>query len=128
MRKMKKGRKFGRERSQRKALKRSFSANFILKEKIKTTEAKAKEFSSFIERQITKSCKIAEIQVSDGKESSKILCLKKSMFKDFSPAVVKKLIEVIVPKCKGRKGGWTRITKLGPRKSDGSKMAIIEFV
>ncbi|PIP22693.1 MAG: 50S ribosomal protein L17 [Candidatus Nealsonbacteria bacterium CG_4_8_14_3_um_filter_39_7] len=128
MRKMKKGRKFGREGNQRKALKLSFSANFILKGKMKTTEAKAKEFSSFIERQITGACKIIEKRDSAGKNSPESLHITKGLFKGFSSAVVKKLINEIAPKYKERKGGYTRVIKLGPRKSDGARMAIIELV
>ena len=115
MRKLKKGRKLSRKRDQRKALSRSQASSLFLHEKIKTTEAKAKELSSFAEKCITRAKK--------GDLASRRLLLK-----SFSGKVVKKLIEEIGEKYKARKGGYTRIIKLGPRKSDGAKIAIIELV
>ena len=55
MRKKKKGRKFNRERDQRKAFLKALATALILREKIKTTEARAKEVASFIEKKIEKS-------------------------------------------------------------------------
>ncbi|MCP6718998.1 MAG: 50S ribosomal protein L17 [Patescibacteria group bacterium] len=115
MKKRKKGRKLSRKRDQRRALLKSLARELFLREKIKTTEAKAKETSSFAEKQITKA-KVASIT------SRRLLA------KNFSPEIVKKLVDEIAPKYKNRKGGYTRIIKLGPRKSDGAKMAIIELV
>lgn len=46
----------------------------------------------------------------------------------FSTALVKKLFTVIGPRYKERSGGYTRIIKLGARKTDGSRMAIIELI
>ena len=54
MRKRKQGRKFNRKTDQRKSLLKSLAREFFLKEKIKTTEAKAKELAIFAEKQITK--------------------------------------------------------------------------
>ena len=108
-------RKLSRKRDQRKALLKSLATALILKEKIKTTEAKAKEVSPFVEKFITKAKK--------GDLSSKRFI---SSF--FAPAVVKKLADEIGPRYKERQGGYTRIIKLGQRKLDGAKMAIIELV
>ncbi|UZE93165.1 MAG: 50S ribosomal protein L17 [Candidatus Nealsonbacteria bacterium] len=115
MKKRKKGRKLSRKRNQRRALLRSLAREFFLKEKIKTTKAKAKELSIFAEKQITKAKKAD-------------LSARRLLAKNFSSQMVKKIVEEIAPRYKERKGGYTRIIKLGPRKSNGAKMAIIELV
>ncbi len=115
MRKKIKGRKLHRQRDQRKALLKSLAQNLVLKEKIKTTEAKAKELKTFLEPEITKA-------------KAGTLHARREIAKFFSQEAAKKLITDLAPRYKDRKGGYTRIIKLGPRNSDGSKMAIIEFV
>ena len=115
MKHFKRERKFGRMRDQRKALLKSLLSAIILKEKIKTTEAKAKEASRLVEKFITKAKK--------GDLASKRL-----LAKFFSPIITKKLSNEIAPRYKERKGGYTRIIKLGQRKTDGAKMAIIELI
>ena len=115
MRKRKKGRKLSRKRDQRKALLRSLANNLIVKERIKTTEAKAKEVSGFVEKLITKAKK--------GDLSSRRL-----LIKFFSPKIVKKMTDEIAPRYKDRKGGYTRIVKLGQRITDGARMVIIELI
>lgn len=115
MRKLKKGRKLSRKRNQRKALLRTLARALFLREKIKTTEAKAKELRSFAEKMVTRAKK-------GDLNSLRILA------KYFSKDLVKKLVVEIGPRYKERKGGYTRIIKLGPRKDDGAKMAIIELV
>jgi len=121
MRKRKKGRKLSRERNQRRALLKSLASALLLNEKIKTNEAKAKEVSSLVEKFIT--------QAKKGNLTSRRL-LAKSLGggRVASKKIVKKLVEEIGPRYKERKGGYTRIIKLGPRKSNGAKMAIIELV
>ena len=57
MRHLKRGRKFGRQRDQRRALLKGLAANLILKEKMTTTEAKAKELAPYIAKLITKARK-----------------------------------------------------------------------
>ncbi len=115
MYKRKSGRKLSRKKDQRKALLKSLARSLILYGRIKTTEAKAKELRPFVEKQITRAKK--------GDLASQRL-----LAKFFSKTVVKKLVDEIGPRYKTRKGGYTRIIKLGPRKTDSAKMAIIEFV
>jgi large subunit ribosomal protein L17 len=110
-------RKFGREKNQRNALINSLALNLIVHEKIKTTEPKAKELRPFIEKIITRAKKNDLI-------SRKLVVSKLSNRRK----EVKKVFEKIAPKYLDKKGGYTRIIKLGARKSDGAKMAIIEFV
>lgn len=115
MRKLKQGRKLARKKNQRKALLKSLARSLFIHGKIKTTQAKAKELSSFAEKCITKAKK-------GDLASTRILA------SYFSKDLVKKLITDIGPKYKTRKGGYTRIIKLAPRKSDGAKISIIELV
>lgn len=115
MRKRKKGRKFSRKRNQRKALLKGLASSLLIREKIKTTEAKAKELRGVVEKFITRAKK--------GDLHSRRLLLR-----FLSPQVVKKLIEDIAPRYKERKGGYTRIVKIGLRKTDRAKVVIIELV
>ena len=115
MRKRKVGRKLSRRKGQRLALLKSLARSLILNEKIKTTEAKAKEVLIFVEKKINQAKK-------GDLHSIRLLA------EFFSKEVVKKLIKEIGPRYKERQGGYTRIIKLGPRKGDGAKMAIIELV
>lgn len=115
MKKRVKGRILSREKDQRRALLRSLARQLLLKEKIKTTESKAKEVASFVEKKITKS-------------KLQNLSARRELLKDFSPEIVKKMMTEIAERFKERKGGYTRIIKIGPRKSDGAKMALIEII
>lgn len=115
MKKKKQGRKLSREKNQREALLKLLARSLFLQERIQTTQAKAKELSSFAERIITKAKK------GD-------LASRRTIRRYFSEKVTKKLINEIAPKYNQRKGGYTRIIKTGPRKSDSAKMAIIELV
>ena len=78
MRKLKKGRKFSRKKDQRKALLKSLAAALFLHEKIKTTEAKAKEISGYAEKMITKA-------------KNNTLASKRHLAKFFPPKIVKKI-------------------------------------
>ena len=107
-------RKFGREKNQRKALYKSLVTALIDHGKIKTTEAKAKSLSGYMDRLISKSMKNDMVS-------------RKYLSEVINEKSVKKLTSEIGPKLKDKKGGYTRVIKLGQRKSDGSPMALIEF-
>lgn len=111
----KKGRKLGRKKNARRALLKSLAVNLIKCEKIKTTEAKAKELRPFIEKMVTRAKK-------DNLSNRRLIISKTGE----NPA--KKLFEKIAPKYKNRAGGYIRIIKMPRRKGDASRMAIIEFV
>ncbi|MEK7471381.1 MAG: 50S ribosomal protein L17 [Patescibacteria group bacterium] len=110
-------RKFGRDKTQKKALLNSLALNLIMREKIKTTEPKAKELRPFMEKLVTRA--------KGGSLATRRLIIAKLSNRS---SEVKKLFDVIAPKYADKKGGYTRVLKLGARKSDGAKMAIIEFV
>ena len=115
MRKRNKGRALSRPKSQRVALLNLLAGSLFLHGKIKTTEAKAKELRVVSEKFITRA--------KDSKISNKRLLLKSLPVK-----ITKKLVDEIAPQYVSRQGGYTRIVKLGARKSDGAKMVIIELI
>jgi len=115
MRHQKKGRKLHRKRNQRLALMRSLLRSIVRYEKIKTTEAKAKEIRPMIEKLVTRARKDS-------------LANRRYAVGLIGRDLTKKLFLEIAPQYRSRQGGYTRITKIAPRKGDNAKMAIIEFV
>lgn len=109
-------RKLGRPTGQRIALLRSLAIALFAKEKIITTEAKAKELRPFAEKLISKA-------KSDTVASRRLVAERLGQSRP-----IKKLFEVIAPRFKTRAGGYTRVIKLTPRAGDASPMAIIELV
>lgn len=109
-------RKFGRVKKVRTALMRGLAVSLIRDGEIKTTEAKAKELRPFVEKLVTR----AKTRTPS---AQRILVSRLGL-----PATAKTLMEKVAPVHKERKGGYTRITKILPRKSDGAKMAVIEFI
>jgi len=142
MKHRKKGRKLSRQRDQRKALLKGLAANLILKEKITTTEAKAKEVRPFVEKLITKGKLIKGVALTDGQKSvpEKEPAKGRSASNRNNLAAIRylarylpvkareKLISQISPQYQKRDGGYTRIIKLGLRRTDGAKMAMIELI
>lgn len=114
-------RELGRTEGQRKALLKTLLGSLILVEKITTTEAKAKEAKRMIDKLITRAKKSqkADRKVAVLRDLNKLIpkiAAKKILSNDF----MKKFSE--------RQSGYTRVIKLAQRKSDGARMAVIEFV
>lgn len=110
-------RKLGRKTSCRIAMLRALVTFFIEKGRIETTVARAKELRSVAEKIIT-------IAKNSNSLSSRRRILAFITKKD----VVVKLFNDISPKYKETNGGYTRITKIGPRRGDAAEMALIELV
>ncbi|MBM7694824.1 large subunit ribosomal protein L17 [Peribacillus deserti] len=117
-------RKLGRTSSQRKALLRDLATDLIVSERIETTEAKAKELRSVVEKMITlgkrgdlharrQAAAFIRNEVADAEKGQNAL---------------QKLFSDIAPRYEERQGGYTRIMKVGPRRGDGAPMVIIELV
>ncbi|MFA6047750.1 MAG: 50S ribosomal protein L17 [Parcubacteria group bacterium] len=121
MRHQKHGRKFGRVRNQRKALLKTMLGSLIMREKIQTTEAKAKELKSKIDRIINKAKKTKNKDmkvaiIRDLKDSIPMMAVSKLITKDF------------IAKVEGRTSGYSRVIRLPRRKGDGARMAVVELV
>lgn len=120
MRHLNKGKEFGRVRNQRKALFKTMLGSLIMREKITTTEAKAKELKGKIDKIITKAKK--------AKAKDRKIATLRDLKKDLPEMAIKKIMGDFLGKLDSRSSGYVQIIKLSPRKSDGAKMAIIKFV
>ncbi len=108
--------KFGRSTEHRKMLMRSLVNNLILAESIKTTLPKAKEARKDADKIVTIAKK--------GDVAARRLAASRLT----EPKAVQKLFEKIAPAMMDRKGGYTRIVKLGARKGDAAEMCILQWV
>lgn len=111
-----KGRKLGRTASHRSALLNALATSLLKYKRIRTTEAKAKEARTFVEKLITKA------KTNDLHVKRQVMALINDK------EVVKELFSEIIPKIGERPGGYTRVIKLGNRSGDAAPMAILELV
>lgn len=116
MRHRKAGRSLRRTSEQRLALLRNLATSLIEQGKIETTEAKAKELRPFVEKLITKA--------RTGTLHARRLAVRHVQKR----AAADKLFQELGPKYATRKGGYTRIIKVGHRKGDAAEMARIELI
>lgn len=117
MRHQKTRHKLSRDSAHRRALLRNLSKEIIEHGRIKTTAAKAKAVKPEIEKLIT--------LAQDDSLHARRLALSKLGHDEF---IVGKLFSDIAPRYTERAGGYTRILKLGPRRSDSTEMVFIELV
>ena len=117
MRHQRKRHKLSRSASHRKALLRNLCKEVIDHERIQTTEAKAKAVRPEVEKLIT--------LAKRGDLHARRQALSELGQDKF---VVYKLFEEVAPRFVDRPGGYTRILKLGPRRSDATEMVLLELV
>jgi large subunit ribosomal protein L17 len=117
MRHQKTRNKLSRDSAHRKALLMNLSKEIIEHERIETTEAKAKAVKPEIEKLITLA-KRGDLHA----RRQALATLAQDKF------TVHRLFEEVAPRYAERPGGYTRILKLGPRRSDATEMVFIELV
>ena len=111
-----KGRKFGRETDQRRALLKGLATSLVTDERIETTLPKAKELVRYIEKLITKAKRgdLANRRMVIAGLNTQVAAVK--------------LVDKIAPQLAGRTSGHVRVERTRLRVGDGAQMAVVEFV
>jgi large subunit ribosomal protein L17 len=115
MRHLNQGRKLSRTSAHRKALFRNLVLALVKHERIKTTDAKAKELRRYADRMVTLGKR--------GDLAARRLAFAFMQSRD----AVKRVFDEIAPRFKERNGGYTRVVKFGFRRGDAAPLSIIEF-
>lgn len=115
MRHLNQGRKLNRTSAHRKALFRNLVLALVKHERIKTTDAKAKELRRYADRMVTLGKR--------GDLAARRLAFSFMQSRD----AVKRVFDEIAPRFKDRNGGYTRVVKFGFRRGDAAPLSIIEF-
>ena len=119
------GFKLNRTKGARIALRRNLIKQFFVNERIRTTVTKAAAIRGEAEKMITVARNVKDA-TDDKKVAARRLVV--ARLGGNSNDVVKKLFDEIAPRFAERKGGYTRVLKLGPRFGDKAEMAILELV
>ena len=145
MRHQKSGRKLGRTSSHRDAMFKNMTTSLLMHDRIRTTNAKAKELRKYAERMITLARKVRNIGDGGGDKDqlAKALHYRRQALQYVvlpgidanSPdqragrkEILDKLFVDLADRFANRNGGYTRVLKIGVRRGDGAPMSIIEFV
>ena len=117
------GYRLGRTKDQRIGLRRTMINQLFNHEKIQTTRAKALFIRGEAEKLITLARRSAK-----GSDTDKMNARRLAAARMGDAAMVKKLFDEIAPRYENRNGGYTRISKLGPRQGDAADMVVIELI
>jgi len=109
-------RKLGKTTDQRKAMLRQQVTDFLDLGRMETTVTRAKEIAPLAEKMITL-----------GKKKD-LAAYRQALSFITREDVAKKVFDEVAPKYNERNGGYTRITRVGPRRGDAAEMAVIELV
>ena len=110
-------RKLGRTNKHRRSMLANLTRDVIMKERIETTETRAKEVRKFVDKMITY-----------GKDGSLVARRKALAFLHNDTEAVKKVFDDLAPRYAKRNGGYTRILKLTERRGDDALEVILELV
>ena len=109
-------RKLGKTSDQRRAMLRQQVTDFLDTGRMETTYTRAKEISAMAEKMITL-----------GKQKD-MAAYRQALAYITREDVAKKLFDETAKKYEGREGGYTRVTRIGPRRGDAAEMAVLELV
>ncbi|HWK21415.1 MAG TPA: 50S ribosomal protein L17 [Ureibacillus sp.] len=123
-------RKLGRTSSQRKALLRDLATDLIINERIETTEARAKELRSVVDKMITlgKRGDLHARRQAAAFIRHEVVTTTDEEGNETTSFALQKLFNDVAPRYAERQGGYTRILKVGPRRGDGAPVVVIELV
>ncbi|MGA2112458.1 MAG: 50S ribosomal protein L17 [Anaerolineales bacterium] len=116
------GKKLGRPSGQRRALRRTLVNQLIEHDRIRTTRAKALAIRKEVEELVSVA------KVGNAEESKKVHARRIAAARLGQAASVRRLFDEIAPRFEKRKGGYTRILRLGRRLGDAAEMVLLEFV
>lgn len=117
------GYRLGRDKDERRALRRILVKQLFEHERIRTTRAKAQAIRGQAERLITLAKHGNEAGDAHMVHARRLAAARLS-----DAEIVKKLFDDIAPRFKNRPGGYTRMIKLGPRMGDSAEMVLLELV
>jgi large subunit ribosomal protein L17 len=117
------GYRLGRTKSSRIALRRNLIKQLFTHERIQTTKAKAAAIRGDAERLITLAKNSA-----DATADQKVHARRVAVSKLGDNQIIKRLFDEIAPRFTSRNGGYTRVTKIGPRLGDAAEMVVLELV
>ena len=109
-------RKLGKTTDQRRAMLRQQVTDFLDKGRMETTYTRAKEIAS-----------LSEKMISLGKKKN-LAAYRQALAFITREDVAKKVFDEVSKKYESREGGYTRVTRIGPRRGDAAEMAVLELV